>query len=222
MCRVFNEGTNYRENGRRFDTERANKSKGYNDCLCNHLNSLVELDIGTIDKLTLMDLFLTFFIANKVMQLHKENYVAWILACKVARVKNSVDHLLLTELSAESNYWMKILQRILDDALFLSEHGLAFFDSRNDIGDPENGNFLGIIEFLSKYNPLLSEHMDNVRTNAYKFIIFQCEYKMNSLISAAPLFRQQLLMKLILLSTFQLLLMLIVPTKNKLLSLYDI
>ena len=75
----------------------------------------------------------------------------------------SADHLLLREFSAESNYWIKILGRILDVVLFLSERGLTFFSSSNHIGDPENGNFLGIIELFNKYDPLLSEHVEKVR-----------------------------------------------------------
>ena len=53
--------------------------------------------------------------------LHKESYVAWKSASKAARAEKFFDHLLLTELSAESNYWMKILRRKLDVVLFLSE-----------------------------------------------------------------------------------------------------
>ena len=67
--------------------------------------------------------------------------------------------LYLTELNTEANNWKQLLERFLNVILFLSERGLAFFGSSQRIGDCENGNFLGIIELLSKYDPLLAEHV---------------------------------------------------------------
>ena len=45
----------------------------------------------------------------------------------------------------------------------MSERGLALSGSNQQIGDRSNGNFLGIIELLGKYDPLLSEHVKRVK-----------------------------------------------------------
>jgi hypothetical protein len=44
----------------------------------------------------------------------------------------------------------------------LSERGFAFRGSSQRIGSIDNGNFLGIIELLSRYDPVLREHMIKV------------------------------------------------------------
>lgn len=50
----------------------------------------------------------------------------------------------------------------MDVTLFLSGQGLVFFGSNNCIGDHCNGNFLGIIELVCKYDALLFEHVEKV------------------------------------------------------------
>ncbi|XP_065650734.1 zinc finger MYM-type protein 1-like [Hydra vulgaris] len=85
-------------------------------------------------------------------------YVKWKSASRAAIRKSSIDNLLITELSTETSNWTKLLKRLLNVILFLSQRGLALFGSSQHIYDPDNGNFLGIIELLSKYDPILSEH----------------------------------------------------------------
>jgi hypothetical protein len=48
--------------------------------------------------------------------------------------------------------------------LFLAEYGLAFRGVCHLIGHPRNGNFfLGILVIISHYDPLLAEHLKNVK-----------------------------------------------------------
>ena len=101
---------------------------------------------------------------------------------------------------------MKILRRILDVILFLSERGLAFFGPSNPI--PENGNFLGIIELLSKYDPLLSEHVEKGGKSQQSHKCLQVHYfstrRQNEFINVAGSFVQTAIVNEIqLLSTFQ-------------------
>jgi len=57
-----------------------------------------------------------------------------------------------------------LLQRILDVVMFLGERGLAFRGDSEKIGDTHNGNFLGIVELLARYDPLLQEHVGKVKS----------------------------------------------------------
>ena len=47
--------------------------------------------------------------------------------------------------------------------LTLAERGLPFQGSNCHIGDVHNGNFLGLIELLARYDPLLQDHVDKIR-----------------------------------------------------------
>ena len=67
---------------------------------------------------------------------------------------------------------------------FLGECGLAFSGSPHWIWDPNNGNFLGLIELLSRWHPILQEHVQWVRehqkmVNAFKFITYLQSYRMS-------------------------------------------
>lgn len=107
---------------------------------------------------------------------HKENYVRWKSASRSAILKSSIGSSLLKQLNCEASNWEKVLYRILDVIFFLSERGLALLGSNENIGNPRNGNFLGIIELLSKYDPVLYEHVKNVRESQDKNKRLQVHY----------------------------------------------
>jgi hypothetical protein len=94
---------------------------------------------------------------------HEDNYVNWKSASKSGLSQSSLGSLLLNELTAEASNWKNILGRILEVMLFLSERGLAFFGSNEHIGNTQHDNFLGIVELLSKYDPVLNNHVKRVR-----------------------------------------------------------
>ena len=58
--------------------------------------------------------------------------------------------------------WKEILKRIIHVILFLAERGLAFRGSSQKVDSKDNGNFLGIINLLSYYDPILREHVIRV------------------------------------------------------------
>ena len=64
---------------------------------------------------------------------------------------------------SEAERWKMLLERILDVVIFLGERGLAFRGDSERIGDAHNGNFVGILELLSRYDPLLREHVNKVK-----------------------------------------------------------
>lgn len=98
----------------------------------------------------------------------------------VARNEKSIDFHLMKEYETEAEKWCNILKRILDVFLCIAEKGLAFFGNNSKIGDIHNGYFLGIIELLSKYDPVLNEHVlektlkyshaPTVSTNLFTFV----------------------------------------------------
>jgi hypothetical protein len=63
----------------------------------------------------------------------------------------------------ETQEWKDLLQRFLEVILFLEERGLTFRGGSHLIGHPRNGNFLRILEIISHYDPLLAEHLKNVK-----------------------------------------------------------
>lgn len=101
--------------------------------------------------------------SHQQSSIHKANYVKWKLAQRSATTETSVGSLILRGIETEAQKWQSILERILHVILFLSERGLAFFGSNEHIGNAHNGNFLGIIELLSEYDPISKEHVGKVK-----------------------------------------------------------
>ena len=55
------------------------------------------------------------------------------------------------------------MEQLIDLTQFLGERDLAFRGSLQRINDSNNGNFLGLIELLSQWNPILKEHVLKVQ-----------------------------------------------------------
>ena len=59
--------------------------------------------------------------------------------------------------------WNLILAKLLDITLFLAERGLPFRGVTEKLGDQHNGLFLGLCEFLARYDKVLELHLAAVR-----------------------------------------------------------
>lgn len=74
-----------------------------------------------------------------------------------------IDSHLQHEIQLEVDRNKAILERILDVTLFLASRNLPFRGSTDMLGDVRNGNFLGTLELLAKYDPLLNDHLRKVK-----------------------------------------------------------
>ncbi|KAL4090089.1 hypothetical protein QTP88_024990 [Uroleucon formosanum] len=63
------------------------------------------------------------------------------------------------QLTETRDYWKNVLRRIIETILFLSGRGLPFRGSDEHFGSNHNGNYLGILELLSKFDPFLAQHI---------------------------------------------------------------
>ena len=70
-----------------------------------------------------------------------------------------IDSELLKQMHEEQEYWRKVLQRIVSVIKFLASRGMAFRGENQTLGSNQNGNYLGILELLSQYDPFLDEHL---------------------------------------------------------------
>lgn len=79
------------------------------------------------------------------------------------RIKHEtfIDQSFETSKQNELIYWRKVLLRIVEVIKFLGSRGLAFRGDDQKLGSKHNGNFLGVIELISKFDPFLEEHLLN-------------------------------------------------------------
>ena len=67
-------------------------------------------------------------------------------------------------IESQKKRWVNILHRILDAILFLTKQNLALRGHREFLdGEGNPGNFMELIKLISKYDPVLMEHLTRIR-----------------------------------------------------------
>ncbi|XP_065645451.1 zinc finger MYM-type protein 5-like [Hydra vulgaris] len=66
-----------------------------------------------------------------------------------------------SEIRKERNFWRQVLKRVVAVICTLIEKNLAFSGSNKSFGKESNDNFIGLLEHISKFDPFLSEHIEN-------------------------------------------------------------
>ena len=94
---------------------------------------------------------------------HKKCYVQWRDSERRFLQGKDIESQVDKEIAVKVKYWRDLLKRILVVVLFLGERGLAFRGSSNKIDDHNNGNFLGIIQLLAHFDPVLEQHVSKVK-----------------------------------------------------------
>ena len=59
----------------------------------------------------------------------------------------------------QRNHWKNVLYRCVATITSLCERGLPLWQSNKIIGFGNNGNYLGIFELISQFDPFLSQHI---------------------------------------------------------------
>ncbi|XP_065642673.1 uncharacterized protein LOC136074295 [Hydra vulgaris] len=94
---------------------------------------------------------------------HKSCYIQWRNLEKNIYKHTTIDCFIVKQIQNETQKWKDLFKRLLDVILFLAERGFAFRGVNHLIGDSNNRNFLGLLELLSHYDPLLEEHLKIVK-----------------------------------------------------------
>lgn len=101
---------------------------------------------------------------NDQVKNHEKNLVhlksIQIWFSKQSQNLKTVDKLQKIEILKEESYWREVLYRLVETIKFLSTRGLAFRGDDQTLGSCHNGNYLGFLELLAKFDPLLSIHIN--------------------------------------------------------------
>ncbi|XP_063613032.1 zinc finger MYM-type protein 1-like [Penaeus indicus] len=107
---------------------------------------------------------------------HKKCYLAWRELERRLEESSEVDMLHDDRILSEAHKWKQILARIIHVVVFLGERVLPFRGSSQRIGDIQNGNFLGLIELLAHYDPVLRKHVTKIQVSQEKGERLQAHY----------------------------------------------
>ncbi|XP_065671918.1 uncharacterized protein LOC136089761 [Hydra vulgaris] len=65
----------------------------------------------------------------------------------------------------KQNYWKEVLKQLIPVILTLSEQAYLFRGTNEHFGVPDNGNYLGLLELLAQFDPLLKYHIATYADN---------------------------------------------------------
>ncbi|KAK2425520.1 zinc finger MYM-type protein [Trifolium repens] len=96
---------------------------------------------------------------------HVNNMRTWYELRNRMQNFKTIDKTTLRLIDKEKEHWKKVLKRILSIVKFLAKHNLAFRGSNNRLYQNSNGNFLGLIEMLAEFDPIIQEHVRRITDN---------------------------------------------------------
>ncbi|CAM1308648.1 Uncharacterised protein r2_g1872 [Pycnogonum litorale] len=97
-----------------------------------------------------------------VMQNHEnsEDHRTSLLSYLTRQRGLTLDSQLEKHMKKEQEYWRHVLERVIAVVCTLAERGLAFRGSNEKFGSPHNGNFLGLLELIALFDPVLANHIE--------------------------------------------------------------
>lgn len=89
---------------------------------------------------------------------HRNSFTKWLL-------RSNSNHLINKEMleqliSSEVKYWNDVVIRVISVIKFLTSRGLSLRGDNEVFGVTNNGNFLGILELISEFDPFLKSHIE--------------------------------------------------------------
>ncbi|KAE9542493.1 hypothetical protein AGLY_003354 [Aphis glycines] len=124
---------------------------------------------------------------------HVQSVKSWHL-----RMINSsqcgIDKEMKKEIINYLSYWKNVLHRVVETLKFITSRGLALRGTNEHFGSEKNGNYLGCLELIAKFDPFTSEHIKKYGNKGHgnvsylssvicdEFIILMCETVVDKII----------------------------------------
>ena len=93
---------------------------------------------------------------------HVKNMFTWYELRQRMQKNQTIDKISQRLLQKQKDHWKNVLKRIISIVKFLAKYNLAFRGSNEKLYESSNGNFLGLIEMLAEFDPIVQEHVRRI------------------------------------------------------------
>lgn len=107
-------------------------------------------------------------LVHETFEEHLHCLEQWKTLAARLRLHKTIDTESIALMDMEKKKWRDILHRLLDITLFLAKQNLPFRGHKEDESSLNKGNFLEMVEMLSKYDSVLKEHLMRLKQGTCK------------------------------------------------------
>jgi len=75
----------------------------------------------------------------------------------------TIDKVQQIAIEKEKTHWKNVMIRIISVIHYLAKHNRSFRGSTDVLYEKNNGKFLGLIEMLGKFDPIIIEHLQHIK-----------------------------------------------------------
>ncbi|GKA33018.1 zinc finger MYM-type protein 1-like protein [Tanacetum coccineum] len=93
---------------------------------------------------------------------HVTNMANWFEMRQRVKKNETIDKVAQEQFEKEKDHWINVIFRIISVVKFLAKHNLAFRGTNEKLYKKSNGNFLGLIEMLQEFDPVIKEHVRRI------------------------------------------------------------
>ncbi|KAL6561542.1 hypothetical protein OROMI_017143 [Orobanche minor] len=90
------------------------------------------------------------------------------LRLRLSKTK-TIDQEAIKQFEKEKEHWRNVLSRIIIIIQYLAKHNMALRGTKERLYEISNGNFLGLIEMIAKFDPVMQEHVRRVQSKDLHF-----------------------------------------------------
>jgi hypothetical protein len=94
---------------------------------------------------------------------HIKTLNTWLKALRRMSRDDGIDNMMLEQIKKENLHWRAVLTRILAVVQNLAGNKGVFRGKTEKLYQPNNGNLLGLIEKLAKFDPTMQEHVRRMK-----------------------------------------------------------
>ncbi|KAL4104364.1 hypothetical protein QTP88_019665 [Uroleucon formosanum] len=114
---------------------------------------------------------------------HVKYFLKWKIFEKKLKNGEAIDDCLQNQIKSEEAKWRHILKVILNAILYCANNNLGLRGHSDVPGSPSAGHFLNLLSLISKYDPLLKEHIESHKKGYINYFSHQIQDEFIALLS---------------------------------------